>query len=158
MRSRQCLSALRAQEQRTLILGQQHDAQEALDEILTQSALSEHLFNVGSPGHRADIVTLPPFAEGGWWFKDFTSHSDMGVTSVDMTRLLQEGFGHLDGKLSTVSPLLAVVIPPFASEEADDTAFWLSGVLQAEWGDRSLDLVNFFHHVMQQSVHKRSTN
>ena len=49
---------------RPLQLGEQHDAREALEEILTCTCLGNGLFNTGAKGfQRADIVSLPAFAE-----------------------------------------------------------------------------------------------
>ena len=65
-----------------------------------------------------DEVHVQQRQEDGWWFKKFTSHTAEGATRVDMGRLLQDGFKCLNEMLSSVSTLIAVVIPPFASEAA----------------------------------------
>ena len=131
--------ALRSQEKRPLRLGGQHDALEALEEVLTQTQLGNTLFNVGSE-HRPDIVALPPFEEDGWWYGKFTTLANM----IDMKGLLKDGFQYLADRLATPSPMLAVVVPPFAFHHADGPSQWLEKSLHADWGDGVLDLVEYF--------------
>jgi hypothetical protein len=46
-------------------LGQQHDAQEVLEEIFDCTPLGHNLFHTGVVGHRSDIVVLPSFDADG---------------------------------------------------------------------------------------------
>ena len=130
---------------RPLKLGKQHDAREALEEILTRTPLGSDLFDTGAQGfQRSDIVSLPAFTEDGWWYQKFTSAKQV----VRMRELLADGFRHLDEKLPVAPPLLAMIIPPFADDESD-TAFWLNGtkraaILRSDWGDCTLDLAEHF--------------
>eukprot|EP00973_Karenia_brevis_P038104 5252415-Karenia_brevis.AAC.1 len=62
-----------------------------------------------------------------------------------MKSLLESGFNYLEYKLTRVSPMLAVVVPHFASHYADGTSLWLAKLLQANWSDAILDLVEYFH-------------
>eukprot|EP00973_Karenia_brevis_P004806 660633-Karenia_brevis.AAC.1 len=57
--------------QERLSLGEQHDAQEALEDIFTQSLLGRNVFSAGAPGQRPDTLTLPPFEPTGWWHENF---------------------------------------------------------------------------------------
>ena len=55
-------------------LGDQHDAREALEEILTTTRMKDELFNTGMQrSYRPDLVSLPAYAEDGWWYKHFVS-------------------------------------------------------------------------------------
>ena len=129
----------------SLRVGEQHDAREALEEILTRTRLGKELFDTGATGvQRSDIVSLPGFAQDGWWYQKFTSHRH--VTS--MRELLEDGFNHLHDKLLVPPPLLAVVLPP-VELGASGTSIWLNGtrreqVLRADWGNCALDLAAHF--------------
>ena len=59
---------------RPLALNEQHDAGEALEEMLTRTGMGEELFNTGCQrSARPDVVTLPQFSKDGWWYQHFTS-------------------------------------------------------------------------------------
>ena len=137
---------------RSLELGEQHDAREALEEILTCTRLGNRLFDTGAQGsQRSDIVSLPAFTQDGWWYQKFTSAQQV----VSIRELLTDGFTHLDHKLPVASPLLAIVIPPVAFDESD-TAFWLNGtprepLLRSDWGNYTLDLSE---HFASETVYK----
>ena len=140
---------------RDLELGKQHDAREALEEILTRTRLGNDLFNTGAQClQRPDIVELPAFTDDGWWYKNFTSAQQV----VRMRELLADGFSHLEEKLSVAPPLLAMIIPPLADDESG-TTFWLNGttreeLLRSDWGNYTLDLAE---HVAAHSVsHERA--
>jgi len=143
---------------RPLQLGEQHDAREALEEILTRTRLGADLLDTGAQGfQRSDIVSLPAFTEDGWWYQKFTSAQQV----VRMRELLADGFRHLDEKLPVAPPLLVMIIPPFAFDESD-TSFWLNGskreaLLRSDWGNYTVDLAEHFAaHCAgrQQAVYK----
>ena len=143
---------------RPLKLGEQHDAREALEEILMRTRLGKELFDTGAEGvQRSDIVSLPAFAEDGWWYQKFTSEHQV----IRMRELLADGFSHLHEKLLVPPPVLAMVLPPVALGESD-TSLWLNGtsrepLLRADWGNYTLDLaVHFSAHGSggEQAVYK----
>ena len=143
---------------RPLQLGGQHDAREALEEILTCTRLGKELFDTGAERvQRSDIVSLPAFAEDGWCYQSFTSNHQV----VQMRELLADAFSHLNEKLLMPPSLLALVIPPFAFDDESDTTIWLNGttreqLLRADWGNYKLDLTTHFSHCSggEQAVYK----
>ena len=122
-------------------LGEQADAREALGEILRRTHLGLNLFDTkAEQAARSDLVSLPAFVEGEWWYKKYVSVNQV----IDMLPLLTNAFTHLDYKLRRAPPLLALVVPQFAQDESD-TDFWLGQLLWAHWGDAILSLVSHLH-------------
>ena len=54
---------------RQVFFGEQHDAREMLEDILTHMGLGHALCDTPMVHQmRSDIVSLPAFESGGWWF------------------------------------------------------------------------------------------
>ena len=101
--------ALREEMRPPLPLGDQHDAQEALETILQHTTMCSALFDAGSDGHCPFLVNLPSFEETGWWFMN---HTTEGGALMSTNALLQDGFGRLVDKLKKVPPMLVAILSP----------------------------------------------
>ena len=118
-------------------LGKQHDAREALEEILTTTRMGNQLFDTGMlHTSRRDVLSLPAFAQDGWWYKHFTSERQV----INMRDLLDAGFAHLAKKPRLLPVALVVIVPPFAHGEDGTTICLNSEDLRTDWGDCKLDL------------------
>ena len=130
-------SCLARQRPDALRIGQQHDAREALEEILTCTRMGEELCSTGCQQfQRPDIVPLDAFAKDGWWYKDYMSDQQI----IDMRSLLSDGFAYVSEKFHMAPRLLIVMVPPFAHDESDTTFCLNSQYVHSDWGDCTLDL------------------
>ena len=141
--------ALREEMRPPLPLGDQHDAQEGLETLLQHTPMCSALFDAGSGGHCPFFVNLPSFEETGWWFMN---HMTEGGALINMTALLQDGFGRLVDKLKKVPPMPVAILPAYAHRESDDEDWWLGNLVGAQWGDGVVDLSAGFDPECEQRL------
>ena len=123
--------ALREEMRPPLPLGDQHDAQEALDIFFQHTPMCSALFDAGSGGHCPFFVNLTSSEETGSWFMNRMTE---GGALINMSALLQDGFGRLVDKLKKVPPVLVAILPACAYLESDDEDWWLGNLVGAHWG------------------------
>jgi hypothetical protein len=116
-------------------LCEQHDACEALEEILDHTGLGKTLFYTGRATIREGIFIVPEFVANDY----IESFSVDQERVIDMNALLRDVLIKNSFQFCEAPELLAVRFPAF-HDTKDDSRCWLANCYNAQWADEEISL------------------